>query len=174
MSAARLELDFVAAPRRTRWLGTLVLAAAVAAAANLALRYRDAREALLRLEAGSASLEAASRPARTPAPEQARAEAKRAESVLRQLALPWASMIEAVEEASSSDVALLQMQPDAEHRSLQLTAEARSQNAMLEYLRRLGKAKRLSEVHLVSHRVRSESPSRPVRFVVQASLKGRT
>lgn len=173
MSAPRLELDFIAAPRHARWPGLLLLAAAVAAAANLALRYRDAREALPALQAGRSALEAARRPPPALPAQQARAEAKRAESVLRQLALPWASMIEAVEQASSTDVTLLQMQPDAEHRSLRLTAEARSLDAMLVYLRRLDASRLLSAVHLVSHRVLAEDPSRPVRFVVQAALRER-
>jgi len=92
--------------------------------------------------------------------------------VLRQLALPWGAIIESVEAATTADVALLQLQPDAQQRQLRLGAEARSQQAMLEYLQRLAAARALSEVHVVNHQLQVEDPNRPVRFTVQASLRG--
>jgi len=52
------------------------------------------------------------------------AELKNADAVMRQLALPWAAMVGAVEGAARPEIALLSMQPDAQQRSLRLTAEA--------------------------------------------------
>jgi hypothetical protein len=43
---------------------------------------------------------------------------------------------------------------------------------MLEYLQRLAAARALSDVHVVSHQVQVEDPQHPVRFTVQAALKG--
>jgi len=172
MTPRRLELDYVAAPRRTRGLGLLVLAIGIATAALLLERYRSVSVELERIEAGRALLGPAQQALRARPPERLEEEAKRVEAVLRQLALPWGAIIESVEGASTADVALLQLQPDAQQRQLRLGAEARSQQAMLDYLRRLAAARGLAEVHVVSHQLQVEAPHQPLRFTVQASLKG--
>jgi len=72
---------------------------------------------------------------------------------------------------ATRDVAILQLQPDAEQRVLRLTAEARNRDAMFEYLKRLAAARELTNVVLVSHQVQREEPQQPIQFSVQASLK---
>jgi hypothetical protein len=42
---------------------------------------------------------------------------------------------------------------------------------MFDFVRRLGNARGLADVHLVSHQVQREDPQRPIQFAVQASLK---
>jgi Tfp pilus assembly protein PilN len=91
--------------------------------------------------------------------------------VVRELALPWASLVQAIEQASTRQVALLQLQPDAEKRIVKLTAEARSREAMFDYMRRLGAANGLADVHIVSHQVQREDPQHPIQFSVQASFR---
>jgi len=91
--------------------------------------------------------------------------------VVRQLALPWGTLVLAIEQAATRDVALLQLQPDADSRLVKLTAEARNREAMFDYVRRLGAAPGLGEVHVVSHQVQRDDPRRPVQFSVQASMK---
>jgi Tfp pilus assembly protein PilN len=91
--------------------------------------------------------------------------------VVRQLTVPWSALIGALEQASTRDVALLQLQPDADQRRLRLTAEARDREAMFAYLRRLESAPALAEVVLVSHQVQNEDPQRPIQFAVQAALR---
>lgn len=171
MSMRRLELDYIAPPRASRALGAAVLVIALAAAVTLVERYRGVRSELERIETAQRLLgpqQAAGRPVPRARLEE---EAKSVESVLRQLALPWGAIIETVEGATTGDVAILQLQPDAQQRQLRLGAEARTQQAMLEYLRRLAAAKGLAEVHVVSHQVQSEDPNRPIQFTVQAQLK---
>ncbi|HYI85621.1 MAG TPA: hypothetical protein VEX61_00865, partial [Burkholderiales bacterium] len=63
------------------------------------------------------------------------------------------------------------IQPDAQQRLVRLTAEARNEGQMLEYLRRVGAAGRFSEVHLVSHQLREDDPLRPVQFSLQATFR---
>src|SRR5258708_9703649 len=93
------------------------------------------------------------------------------EAVVRQLPLPWAQMIEAVETASSSEVTVLQLQPETQQRSLRLTAEAKNREAMLKYGRRLGETRVLSGVHLVNHHVQVEDPSRPIQSAGQPTFR---
>jgi hypothetical protein len=170
MTMRRLELDYVAPPRAPRAPGLVVLAIALATAGTLVERYREVRSELERLEAAQRLLgpQQAARPIPRARLEE---EAKSVEAVLRQLALPWGAIIESVEGATTGDVAILQLQPDAQQRQLRLGAEARTRQAMLEYLQRLAAAKGLAEVHVVSHQVQTEDPNRPVQFTVQALLK---
>ncbi len=170
MKPRRLELDYLAAPRRPRWPGVVLLAASLALAAHFAVRYSDARQDLLQLET-ERRLIPPQRAVRALPPQRLDDQVKMAESVVRQLTLPWGPVISVLERASSPDVALLQLQPDADQRLLRLSGEARNREAMFDYLRRLSSADRLSEVHLVSHQVRQEDPQRPIQFSVQAALR---
>jgi Tfp pilus assembly protein PilN len=96
---------------------------------------------------------------------------KSAQSAVRQLALPWAQLIDSLERAATKEVALLHIQPDAQTRVLRVTAEARRHELMLEYLRRLGQTGNFAEVHLLNHQVREDEPGRPVQFSLQASFR---
>lgn len=171
MKPRRLELDYIAPARRALWPGLLVLALSLALAAHLVIRYREAHAELAGLQAAANLVSPERRPARPVPKERLDEEAKSAEAVVRQLTVPWASLIHALEQAATRDVAVLQLQPDAENRVVRLGAQARNAEAMFEYVRRLGRAKGLADVHIVSHQVQRDDPQRPVQFSVQASLK---
>jgi len=166
----RVDLDYLARRRRPALAGLVVLGLSLALGGELALRYRDVRLELARLETQS-GLISPERSVRTVPKERLDEETKLAEAVVRQLTLPWGPLIGAIEQAATRDVAILQLQPDAESRTLRITAEARHRDAMFEYLRRLAAARGLAEVHVVSHQVQRDDPQRPVQFSVQASLK---
>lgn len=170
MKPRRLELDYLVPRRRARWPGLLVLALSLALAMGLAWRYRDAQYELARLEtaAGMSNLQ---RPLKEVPEQRLNEEVRSAEAVARSLALPWATLVRGVEQAATRDVALLQLQPDAETRVVRLTAEARHREAMFDYVRRLGAAKGLAEVHLVSHQMQRDDPRQPIQFSAQASLR---
>ncbi len=171
MSPRRLELDYIAPSRPSRAAGLAVLAVALVMAGALIDRYHEVRLELERVEAGQ-RLGVERSPLRTVSRERVEEEAKSAEAVLRQLALPWSVILSTVEDSATPDVAILQMQPDAQQRQLRLGAEARNSQAMLEYLRQLAAAKALGDVHVVNHQVQMEDPQRPIQFTVQALLKG--
>ena len=147
-----------------------MLAVSLALAAWLSERYLDARVEVARLETQS-GLVAPERPAKPIPREKMEEEARNAEAVVRQLTLPWAALIGTIEQAATRDVAILQLQPDAETRLLRLTAETRHREAMFDFVRRLGAAQGLADVHLVSHQVQREDPQRPVQFSIQASIR---
>jgi len=174
VTTERLELDYIASPRRLRWIGLLLLAVSLFITADLLLRYRDARLALQRYETARGLLADERRPARTIPKERLEEHTKAAQSAIRQLALPWAAIVQAVEAAGTSDVAVLQLQPDAQQALFRLTAEARGSGPMLEYLRQLAATPGLSDVHLLTHQVREDDPQRPVQFTIQASFRGRS
>lgn len=172
MRPRRLELDFLAPPRRARWIGWLLLAVSLFIAGDMLHRYREAQLALERLETARGLLGTERRPARAIPKERLDEQLKNAEAVLRQLALPWPALIAALESAATQDVAVLQLQPEPQQRLLRVTAEARRQEAMLDYLRQLAATQGLADVHLLSHQVREDDPQRPLQFTVQASFRG--
>lgn len=167
MRPPRLQLDHIAPRRRLRWPGLALLALSLAVAADFALRYRDT---LVELESIRTAKPVAPPPRPTSA-KAAEAEDRVARAALRQLALPWARLVRALEDASTPDVALLQLQPETQQQVVRVSAEARDSAAMFRYMRNLAAAKDLSEVHLVSHEVAQDDPQRPVRFAAQASFR---
>ena len=166
-----LELDYVAFPRRARWPGVAVLALSLVAAAGVVGRYRDAQGQLAALEAAQGLVDVDRVPTKAVPRERLDEETKAVNEVVRQLGLPWARMIAAVEKAATADVVVLQLQPEAQQRLLRLTAEAKTREAMLQYVRRLGGDSALAEVHLGRHEVRVDQPGRPIQFAVQAALR---
>lgn len=169
MRPPRLELDHVAPRRRVRWPGLALLALSLAVAADFALRYR---EVVSRIEATQVAVRApVAPPLRAVSAKAAEAEDRIARAAMRQLALPWARLVRALEDASTPDVALLQLQPETQQQTVRVSAEARDSAAMFRYMRNLAAAKDLSEVHLVSHEVAQDDPQRPVRFAAQASFR---
>jgi len=126
---------------------------------------------LARIETTSGLFGAERRPA-TPLPKAKLDEQTRsAEAVVRELTLPWGSLIRALERSASRDVVLLQLQPDAQQRVLKLTAEAKNREAMFDYVRRLIASGAVAEAHIVNHQVQRDDPQRPIQFALQATLK---
>jgi hypothetical protein len=148
-----------------------VLALSLALAAVTIERYRAASLELARLDAVAGLLGGTRAPVPLVPRERLDEGVRNAEAVTRQLALPWASLVHAIERAATRDVALLQLRPEADRGVLRLTAEARNPAAMFAYVRRLGAVEDMFEVHLVDHQVQRDDPRRPVQFSVQASLR---
>ena len=144
---------------------------ALAIAGDLVVRYRAVQLDLERAETATGLLSAGRRAPQAIPKERLDEQAKNAETVVRQLSLPWALLVYALEQAATRDVAILQLQPDAQQRLLRITAEARDKEAMLEYLRRLMAAKAFFNVHLVNHQVQIQDPQRPIQFSVQTSFR---
>ena len=171
MTTRPLQLDYVVSTRRIPAAGIAVLVLALAGTAMLLQRYRDVQRDLEQLRA-TKSVTLAARPpvrAKPPAVEDIRI----TESIRRELTLPWATIVRAAEKAATRDVALLQLQPQAQQALLRVTAEARDPVAMLQYLRRLRATGDLTEVHLITHQVQVDDPQRPIQFAVQARLLDR-
>lgn len=168
MKPPPLQLDYLVPPRRARWPGMLVLAASIGLAGWLLHSYVEAREELTRIEAAADLARPQRRAAPAPSNEE---EIRRAEAVVRSLTLPWGGLIRAIEQAATREVTLLQLEPNAETRVVRLTAEAKTREAMFDYLRRLGAASGIGEVHLVQHQILRDEPQRPLQFSVQAQIR---
>jgi hypothetical protein len=168
---ARLELQFTPG-RRAPWshllLAAGVLAAALVgwqvAAAHLE-RERQARSIVLSEERMGISDDVA------PAAADPRA-SKAAAGVARDLQVPWAQMLASLEAVPARDVALLGVEPSTARRNMRITAEAKSVDAMLDFLEAM-RGESFPEVLLVSHQVQAQTPGVPIRFVLQARWSAR-
>ena len=167
-----LELDFIVPRKRPRAAGLLVLAFSLLVAGALVFEQRETQQRLHKLDAAAALL-SAPRPTLAIPRDKIDGEIKTAQATVRQLALPWAQLIDSLERAATQEVAVLHIQPDAQNRVLRVSAEARREGQMLEYLRRLEGTGSFAEVHLISHQVRSQEAGRPIHFAVQASFRGK-
>ncbi len=164
---ARLELDFSTA-RRNAPLGWLLLGAGLIAAAVAGVQFRSAHAERLAhagdLDAISgrhAVFEAAAGPAADPRATKAAA------GVARDLQVPWAEMLTALEAVQARDVALLGVEPSPTRHNIRITAEAKTPDAMLNYVDAL-RSESFPDVHLSSHQLEVQTPGVPVRFVIQA------
>jgi Tfp pilus assembly protein PilN len=174
-----VNLDYHPAPRRfTLGIATLLggaLLAVFALTGYAVLRSEvsalDAKVA----QARSAQQNIAAATASTPRDAQAAAADSRvAQAALQRLQRPWDALLGALESVQAQGVALLAIEPDAEKSVLKLTAEAKSDSAMLDYVERLQTVGVLGNVTLVNHQVQTGDPSKPIRFAVLASWIGRS
>lgn len=170
---APVHLDFLPAGRVSR-LGVWLLVAGALAAVVALLEYRqvsgqvNARVSELEeLRSMSRRTRPAMEPSDTDSPE-VREQIKKANAVLGQLNVPWSELFAAIEAAQTEDVALLQVQPDARTRTVQLGGAARNLSAVLDYMTRLERTEDLQDVLLVSHEMKLREPGRPVEFVLSA------
>jgi hypothetical protein len=170
MKTPRIDLDHLRDPARPGWASWVLLAIALAFAADVGRSYVSARSAV---EAAEGRL-ADSRPAlgNTAQPVALSPEEFSAaqETILR-LSTPWDNVFRALEGARSDGVSLLSIEPDAGSGTLNITGEARSYPAALTYVAWLSSEKTLKNVRLTRHEFVKSDPRRPVLFSIAAEWK---
>jgi Tfp pilus assembly protein PilN len=168
----RLDLDYRRSRRDFPWVVAALIIVGVVCASGGIWYYQLLEQEIATLEREVRRLEKAVHPISRKSVHEERdfgPELKRADQVIRQLALPWDQLFQAVEAASSKNVALLAIQPDAVRREVQISAEAKNFNAMLGYVERLQSGDWFAKVRLENHQVREQDPQQPVRFTLAAS-----
>ncbi len=171
MAMRALALDFLRAPRRTPWVGILLL---IAGALTLGQVANHERALASQIELADARLEILAKGSKTKPAQPADAEAqqqeiRRANEILQQLAMPWSALFMAIETSNDKEIALLSIQPDAGKRVLRLAGEAKNFDALLAYIARLEQSPMLNQVYLSSHELRLQDAEKPVRFAVVAN-----
>lgn len=171
----QLELDYQRAGHRSRWTGWVLLAVAVAFAADLGFAYFELKAQLQRDEARAARL-ARSLPAQSAGktdPKALEQELIYARDTISRLALPWGRLFKSLESVEAEGVALLSIEPDPEAGTVMLSGEGKDYPAVLTYVAWLMSDKTLSDVHLVKHEIRVNEPQRPIFFMVSAAWSRR-
>jgi Tfp pilus assembly protein PilN len=171
----RLDLDFSPA-RRNRPVGWVLLAAGLAAALMAAVQFQSAQAARMALASELSSANgrlagARGETVRSGPPLDPRV-SKAANQIAKELQMPWAEMLAALEAVPTPEVALLGVEPSAQRHVVRITAEAKNSAAMLDYLQALQGGQQFSDVWLTSHLVQVQTPGTPVRFVVQLKWSG--
>jgi Tfp pilus assembly protein PilN len=167
-----LALDLCDGSGRRTALPMLMLVAAAVAAFFVVSARDDLQDEAARLAAERESLQRAVRGLAATDTRLDEATLKRiavANVVIDQLALPWDRLLAAVEGAAIDAVVLTGIAPDAASGSVQISGDAASESAMIDYLRRLQQQPALSGVYLLNHRHEPRNGARAYRFTVAAA-----
>lgn len=172
MKPVRIELDYLRTHRRPAKASWVLLAAALAFAADIGVSFVKTRseaatklERLARLSDRLPARDVNAGPAREPLSQE---EFTAARDTIVRLSMPWSNIFRALESARSDDVALLAIEPDAASGALNISGEAKSYPAALTYVAWLAHEKTLRDVRLTKHEIRQGEPRRPVSFTVSA------
>lgn len=177
MAARAIQLDFLHPTGRGARIGPwLLIAGALAAFAAVSYQRHLGREVLARETHLSEMRGMANRAMPAISPQESdtpevREQIKKANAVLQQMNVPWSELFAAIESAENGDVALLAVQPDPRNRSVLVGGQARSLPAALSYMERLERTKRLRDVVLMSHEIKSKEPGQPVSFVLSGAWR---
>ena len=161
-----LQIDFRRRRRSSPWAGRVLLALALAFAADVGVSYQQLRHAIG--ENGARLAQAQGKPvasAQKVAPE----ELTLARETVSRIAMPWSNLFGALEDAASADVALLAIEPDPKTGTVLITGDSKDYLAALTYVLNLSRTETLSKVQLVRHEMKQNDPQKPVGFAVSAS-----
>ena len=175
---SRLQIDF-APPSLQRTLYRTGTGAWLLAAIALLLCLACAAvgwRLLAQQRANSAQLAAATTRAKAPVvvklaagqPNISEVQASAVNAAILQLNLPWRALHDAIRAATPSSIAMLALEPDARKRSMKITAEAKSSDAMIAYVEELKKQELFTDVVLTRHEINEQDPNRPIRFQIEA------
>ena len=161
----RLELDFRRGRAPSPWVGRVLLAVAVAFAADVALSYRHERDSLEVLK----SRIAATQPRNAPAPAVSADEVASVRETVERIGMPWDRLFAALESAASEDIALLGIEPDPKAGTVLISGNGKDYLAALSYVLNLGREEALRDVQLVRHEAASAGAQGPVSFAISAA-----
>lgn len=165
-----LDLNFVGRRRPQAPGVVLLVLGCVAVAASLL----DYRQVSARAEADQRAVrETARQRASLPVPRaradvrELRQELQRANTLLRQMSVPWEGLFAAVEQTAGRDVALLSLHPDVAAQQLRISGEAKSIEHALAFAQRLGASALLEDAHLTGHEAVADGAF-PIAFALSA------
>lgn len=175
---SQLPIDF-AAPSLQRTLHRTSARAWVLAAVGLALCSGAAvlgARLLARQQTDDALLAAAQARASVPVvvavastgPRISEQQAAAVNAAVMQLNLPWRALQDAIGAATPPAIAMLALEPDARKRSMKITAEAKTSDAMIAYVEELKQQELFAGVALTRHEINEQDPVRPIRFQIEA------
>ena len=144
---------------------------ALCLAAGLGWQRGDQEQSALIEEIAAADARLAARQTRSvakPAAPVPESQAQAVNSVVTQLNLPWAALLDAMEQAGAPSVALLEFNPDPRNHQVKGVAEAKTSTAMIAYVERLKRQPVFDGVTLTRHEFADQDDSQPVRFEFEA------
>jgi Tfp pilus assembly protein PilN len=161
----------IASMRPVHWLlagiGFALCVGGMVALHDLTQRQAARQAELEQIQAQQvAARSATSTDSRKPAIPEAQASA--VNSAIQQLNLPWSRLLTAIERATPSSVALLELVPDAKRHLVKGMAEAKTSGTMLAYITHLKQQPFMGNVILIKHEISDQDTNRPLRFEFEA------
>lgn len=101
------------------------------------------------------------------------AQAHAVNAVVQQLNLPWDALLLAIERATPSQVAVLELEPDAKSHRIRIAAETSTPEQMLSYIEQLKQQDFLRHVSLGKHELNTAEANGTLRFELQADWQER-
>ncbi|PRC92698.1 PilN domain-containing protein [Solimicrobium silvestre] len=89
-------------------------------------------------------------------------------TAIAQLNLPWRDVLDAMESATPTTIALLSLEPDARRNAVKGIAEAKDSDDMVRYIELLKKEDFFSDIFITMHEINQLDPNKPVRFQFEA------
>lgn len=176
MSAPRLQLDFAGPRVRGGPLGILVAVVGVLCLAMVLVQQHYLQAQRVGLEMRRDALAGSLLRGRS-MESVAGLSSQTAEKTVRELGTPWSQLLAELENASSDEsgnVAVLAIEPDHAKHRVRVTAEARSLELAIAYVKRLRKTDVLRYPMLESHELRTDDKDHPVRFQIAADWSDAT
>lgn len=101
--------------------------------------------------------------------QEIRQEIKKASEIMAQLNLPWEAFFNAIEFATSEEVALLSLQPNVANQNIRINGEAKDIAGLLDFVEALERENIFKKAHLLSYKIKQDNPQRPITFLITAS-----
>jgi hypothetical protein len=169
-----MNLDFTAPGPRPGPISWLLLALGLIALATAGLAWQAADSTAQEARTRLAGRQAAPKPAQSPKSVRnntdpaAQARQREDSNARRALALPWTRLLTVLQDTRPDDIAFLSLDADGRRGDFQLTADAKSYRAMLDYYRTMQAEPAFKAVSLVRHELREIDGVQGVNF----SLRG--
>ena len=93
--------------------------------------------------------------------------------IIAQWNTPWPALLDGFESVATTDIALLQIEPDHRRRVVRGLAEAKNHQRMLVYLARLGSVRPFTGALVNKQEINDRDANRPLRFLFEAQLVDR-
>ena len=164
----RLELDFRRSRAPSPWTGRVLLAAALAFAADVGFSYYEVGKAV---HANKETLLKA-QPRAAPARKVPAEEVASVRETVERIGMPWERLFGALESAASEEIALSGIEPDPKTGTVVISGNGKDYLAALSYVLNLSRQEALSRVQLVRHEATSNDPLGPVAFAISAAWSG--
>jgi Tfp pilus assembly protein PilN len=95
-------------------------------------------------------------------------ESKALRQAIGAIRIDWEKLYRSIDEATSEDVSLLAIRPNAQGKSVQISGEARDMKAALAFVDAL-RREPLANAALLSHQIKQNDPQRPIIFEISAT-----
>jgi len=171
------HVDFVASARLSSRMGAILFVAGALLAGGAVMDDASRSEELLRTQQQLKKARVAYKrveAAHAPAQSSDLAGFKQPSDIAQRLTLPWGHLLDALENADNENVALLAIEPDADRGRLRLTGEAKSLEALVDYIKALDGKAGIAELRLMTQQVKQSDAQHPVEFVLESNWLRRT